>query len=259
MTRPLTFEDCPDDKTCSICYHNNRNIIILDCRHLVLCHECADIYDQPICPICKSFISEMKMIEVESDMWEKVILSYFLWEVFNIIIRYKIIQYLSIYHLYFPEQKRNHNLREFHLFMDQKFSLLDIVLMLLPWKIFKTKIIIWFVEVNDVKGSRACFEWVIVPGLLLRRVFTFLFPLTPSIYLLILWYSLWGKAWLCFLNFFLNSLSIEYKIWSPIQGFFPYLSGLYIFSTYIMMIETMHFLKKCWSSTKKSYRREASW
>ena len=30
-----------DDKTCIICYTNCRNMILFDCRHLIMCRECS--------------------------------------------------------------------------------------------------------------------------------------------------------------------------------------------------------------------------
>eukprot|EP01084_Bolivina_argentea_P168418 292067_1 len=41
---------------CRICYVNDRNILILPCKHQIMCLECYEKLDSNQCPVCKTYI-----------------------------------------------------------------------------------------------------------------------------------------------------------------------------------------------------------
>lgn len=49
------------EKMCIICMDNKRNSMLLNCKHLVLCNDCAyTILDyQRMCPVCRSYVSQV--------------------------------------------------------------------------------------------------------------------------------------------------------------------------------------------------------
>jgi E3 ubiquitin-protein ligase MUL1 len=47
-----------DDLTCIICMENPRNIIIKQCKHMVMCGICFDKLRKDECPVCKAVIED---------------------------------------------------------------------------------------------------------------------------------------------------------------------------------------------------------
>lgn len=57
--------DIPDlnmEKCCIICFANNRNMLIFDCKHFIICESCYEEQEMSQCPICKTHITECKPI-----------------------------------------------------------------------------------------------------------------------------------------------------------------------------------------------------
>lgn len=53
------MEKIEESADCVICLSNNRNTIIMPCRHICLCGECAEVLrkNKSDCPICRTRIT----------------------------------------------------------------------------------------------------------------------------------------------------------------------------------------------------------
>ena len=49
------------DKSCLVCYNNPCNLVILPCKHLIICAECFQQMDR--CPLCRKEIEQVKKLE----------------------------------------------------------------------------------------------------------------------------------------------------------------------------------------------------
>ena len=54
------FRDVSDKLICIICQENDREVVILPCKHLCLCQFCADKIkgNKKTCPVCRQPISD---------------------------------------------------------------------------------------------------------------------------------------------------------------------------------------------------------
>ena len=53
---------------CSICWDDPRDTLILPCRHLAVCSECAEKirYQQAACPICRKPFKALLKLEISA-------------------------------------------------------------------------------------------------------------------------------------------------------------------------------------------------
>ncbi|KAJ2136499.1 hypothetical protein J3F82_006321, partial [Coemansia sp. RSA 637] len=56
-----------DPMQCAICLSDDRDTVMLPCRHLCMCRECANTYRQQSnkCPICRTVIETILHIETD--------------------------------------------------------------------------------------------------------------------------------------------------------------------------------------------------
>ncbi|KAJ3207783.1 hypothetical protein HDU67_007250 [Dinochytrium kinnereticum] len=50
------LEEINDSERCVVCLERRRGVLLLDCKHLVLCHSCSEAVTH--CPICRTRISQ---------------------------------------------------------------------------------------------------------------------------------------------------------------------------------------------------------
>ena len=50
----LEIDDPEPEKSCIICYANTRNVVIYNCRHMIMCVRCYESMEYEACPICKA-------------------------------------------------------------------------------------------------------------------------------------------------------------------------------------------------------------
>lgn len=57
----MTFEEFFSGERCVICFSDTTDVAVLPCKHLSLCHECAELLrlNTPTCPVCRSEIGAM--------------------------------------------------------------------------------------------------------------------------------------------------------------------------------------------------------
>lgn len=55
------IEKMEEEKLCVVCQENHKNVLILPCKHLCMCDQCADriIYTNGSCPICRSYVNNV--------------------------------------------------------------------------------------------------------------------------------------------------------------------------------------------------------
>jgi hypothetical protein len=58
----LDIDNLPENKQCIICYTHCRNILAFDCKHLIMCYNCANSMRDQTCPICKKPVTRCKPI-----------------------------------------------------------------------------------------------------------------------------------------------------------------------------------------------------
>ena len=58
----LNIENVDQEKACIICYSNCRNLLLFDCKHLIMCWDCWKSMKHESCPICKNPITTAKVI-----------------------------------------------------------------------------------------------------------------------------------------------------------------------------------------------------
>lgn len=68
----LQIENVDQEKACIICFTNCRNLILFDCKHLIMCWDCFKTVKQDNCPICKKHIDVAKVIEANKKHDKKV-------------------------------------------------------------------------------------------------------------------------------------------------------------------------------------------
>ena len=59
------MEKLEDNSDCVICLSNKRNTMVMPCKHICLCNECADVLsnNKSDCPICRIRIQEFSIIQ----------------------------------------------------------------------------------------------------------------------------------------------------------------------------------------------------
>ena len=62
------MENVEEYKACIICYTNCRNLILFDCKHLIMCWGCWKTMKEDHCPICKKVISTAKVIHSDKEV-----------------------------------------------------------------------------------------------------------------------------------------------------------------------------------------------
>lgn len=88
----LTVENVDQDKACIICYSNCRNLLLFNCKHLIMCWDCWKLMKHKNCPICKVDISTAKVIYSEEQ-----------WYVYRISVNLCIFIYYTFYIKHFDK------------------------------------------------------------------------------------------------------------------------------------------------------------
>jgi hypothetical protein len=55
------------NEECCVCLDNNSNVLLLPCKHINMCDECAcKMYTQKICPICQETVYSYNLLQIIS-------------------------------------------------------------------------------------------------------------------------------------------------------------------------------------------------
>jgi hypothetical protein len=58
----IASKDEKNDNICKICYDNMNNTVNLPCGHMIFCTQCANKYNNKICPVCNQKMTEIKKV-----------------------------------------------------------------------------------------------------------------------------------------------------------------------------------------------------
>ena len=63
----LAADDGENSSECLVCMSEAKSVLLLPCRHLCVCAECFDSFQQQKCPVCRAPLEEWCVVTEDDE------------------------------------------------------------------------------------------------------------------------------------------------------------------------------------------------